>query len=306
MIMMERKVRIVLVGAALAWFGRPLPAALLVYEPFNYGLSTGDTLADTVVEAAGLQGNYVVTNRSSEDQNGEASFRSEGIDLGATNFPPQNGGALQFKASAEGTAKTSSSKAEAALKVSPAKGSLYVSYLVNFSEISRNDASGVVCRVVDRDAGGNSSNLRLQAAAESFSNGGRATSRPAVALGAKLQDFEGAWHYLPRVTYLVLARFERVGEPLSAEAPGAAELWIFDAQKFDAWHDAGALAERLGEFSLAHIKQSQASGMFSLGDPAWIQWMVSSGNNGAPTNLAVTVDELRIGTELKDVISQAP
>lgn len=306
MIMMEKKVRIFLVGAVLVWFGRPLPAAVLVYEPFNYGLSGGDSLEGAAAEGEGLQGNYRITNTSSEDQQGEAVFRSEGIELGAVNFPPQHGGAMQFTAPAESSGGKSSSKAEVALKASPVTGTLYMSYLVNFSEISRNDASGVVCRIVDRDAGGASSNPRLQAAAESFSNGGRATSRPAVAVGSKFQDYEGAWHCLPRVTYLVLTRFERVGEPLSAEAPGVAELWIFDAQKFDAWHDAGALADRLGEFSLAHIKQTQASGVFSFGEPAWIQWMAASGNNGATTNLVVTVDELRLGTELADVLTQAP
>lgn len=256
-------------------------ASLLIHESFNYPLTDDTTMAGVATSAIGLNGDYAVGGTGT---GGSTSvYAADGLSFGA-NFPV-SGGAVRLSASTG----TTSSVLGAAISVPAHSGTLWNSYLVNFTKKGTGNNPTAQARVSDAQVTG--SNNRLNSIADNFSNQATGISYGSTATTA------GGSILAAGTTYLILSRYTNVG----MAGGGTATSWIFNIEGYDGWLTAGdGLEENLAAYSLAS-QTSTSTTQADFGSDDFYQLAVS---NATGSSLAQTVvyDESRFGTNLNDVL----
>lgn len=258
-------------------------AALLIYEEYDYALVDGTTMNGVATSATGFTGNYAVGGT-----NGSSVYSATGLTFGS-NYLPVSGGAVRLSATTG--AGSTNSVLGATINVAAQTGTLWSSYLVNFT--SKTDRAGATGQARVSDLQGSGSNNRMNAISDSgttlgtgvqYSNGSAATAGGnTLAVGT---------------TYLILSRFTNVG----TAGGGTATMFTFDLTTYDDWVNAGSVEADLATYSLSsQTNTGTTQADFATGD--FFQFAVS--NTSDSTILQTVVyDELRWGTSLADVVPE--
>ncbi len=263
-------------------------AAPLIYEGYDYALADGASMNGVVTTATGLSGDYAVGGTGTGGIGSGGSnvvYAAAGLTFG-TNYPPVSGGAVRLSA-AQGT---TSSILGAEIDLPAQSGTLWSSYLVNFTSKGTTNNPTAQARVSGAQTSG--SNNRFNSLADSFSN-----LSTGISYGGGTITTGGGATLTVGDTYLMLSQYTDVG----TAGGGTATLWIFDLDGFDDWMTlGGGLEDNLGTYSLA--SQTATSDMqtdFGPGDFYQLGISNASGSSAAQT---VVYDELRWGTSLDDVL----
>jgi hypothetical protein len=266
-------------------------AALMVYEGFN-GYSPGANFAN----ASSPNSNTVGLDKSTNfggAAHSNLTYSTTGLTFGDL---LTSGGSVQF-----GTT-TSILSAKSAL-TSAFTGTLYSSFLVNFTSKGSSSSHGFLTRITDNndnDTGG-----RINAFADSRSNSvnaaiayGSAYGSPA--LNATTGLVEGS-------TYIVISSFENIGINL-ADSTGIGRLYALTLSQFTAmtaspnWEsylNNTTVGTGANEISV-RVSRAATTGTVTLGaDAEDFFQIVTTGNAGA-------FDELRYGSTLDAVIPLIP
>lgn len=179
-------------------------------------------------------------------------------------------------------------------------GTLYSSYVVRL--VTAPNALSVVSLRANATATTGGSGSYFHTYADSVGN-----TFTASQYDANNQNTSSTTTLTTGADYVVIGRFTRVGQPLSAENPGLATTYVLTAAQFDFFKDEGFTETELDSALIgsgpANVtsRVSDApvnSGTFTLNPGNGIQF--GPGNGGA--NQTVAYDELRFGTTLDDVL----
>ena len=280
----------ILVSVTLLSIQASSTGALLVYEGYDYALSSGNTMAGTTTNATGLTGDYGVAGGGT----GSSTYLSTGLSFGG-NFLAASGGAVRLSCAA---GANNSSILGVALDVAGGaqSGTLWNSYLVNFeakqTSIVATTGQG---RVSDSKTAG--SNNRFISFADSLSS----LSPGIIYTGATPSN--SLTNLNASTTYLILSSYTNVGTALSGTNSGVANLWVFDVAAYQSWLFAGGSETSLGNYALGSaMTAATTSGTFNFGTGTdFFQFAVSSSTGS--TVQTVVYDELRWGNSLSDVVN---
>lgn len=250
-------------------------ANLLIYEGFT-GYTSG--------QLAGQNPNdYTVgLNKTVAYYDGNSPSRAGGFTLttGLTFGSLQtSGGALAFNASTNviGTSLNLGTSFS---------GTLWSSYLVNFSTQGNDAANGALIRIggTPQDSTGS----RFTSWADS-----RASSKNvAVGYASGGTGINGNAALVPGTTYIIISRFTNVGATLSSSSPGVATLWALTEAQFANFLAAGGDEAALTLTSVtATASHSVSSGTYSLSGALSLVTVNDTG----------VFDEIRFGSSLADV-----
>jgi hypothetical protein len=273
----------------------PAPAALLVYESFNYTGTVGNntTIGGTATTATGLSGNWAVANT------GTAStvYSTAGLSFGSNFSVNATSGAI-IQSGTTGGGNAGVSIAGADLAAGNVTGTIYGSYLVRFSAFSSHEGAITSQRLSTGHTTGGTSTYFL---ANAETSGLGAPQRPSVGYGNTAVDAGSGFTAALDTTYLIVTRFTNVGTALSGGSPGVATLWIFDLAAYDEWVTEGNASEdNLTGDALKTVTATATSSTFNFGETGvFAQFGTSSGQFG--TTQTAKFDELRYGTSLADV-----
>ena len=268
----------VLYGGSLA------QAGVLAYEKFGYALANGANLNGVATNAPGLTGNYTVTALGG----GTSTFQTAGLTF-SPNFLPCSGGAVLCSV----TGANNYARLGVALNAGTVTGTVYTSYLANFSTLGT-VAGPIASSHLNSTTGGTDATcwFRSDVAASVT------LKRPGVGYDAT-EAAATTGNLVSGTTYLVVSKFTNVGSALSAGSPGVATTWVFTQAAYDNWYYAGALESQLGTYASFTAAESVTSGTFTFNNTRFAQLVAGTGAGAAE---AVTFDELRYGTELVDVV----
>ncbi len=259
-------------------------AALLIHEGYDYALTDGTTMNGVATSATGLSGNYAVGGSGT----GSSVYATTGLTFGA-NHLPVSGGAVRLSAATG----TTSSVVGAAIDLPAQTGTLWSSYLVNFTTKGTTNGPTAQARVSDAQTSG--SNNRFNSLADNFSNLSTGISYDSVVTTT------GGTNLTVDTTYLMLSQYTNVG----TAGGGTATLWIFDLAGYDDWLNlGGGLETNLGTYGLAS-QTASSSTQADFGPGGFYQFAVSNAS-GSSALQTVVYDELRWGTSLGDVVATVP
>jgi hypothetical protein len=271
------RVPLALLFATLAGFAPSARATLYVYEGFN-GYTTG-ALAGQKPNAntVGLDTTVGYYDDGSNRTSG-FSIQSTGLTLGSL----QTGtGALAFSS---GTFVIGADISQTAIT-----GTLWSSYLINFSTNSAASGNGTLVRIgtTPADSG---TNTRFTSWADS-----RNTSTNVGVAYNGATGTDGTAGLATGTTYIIISRFTNVGSTLTSGAPGTATLWAMTASQFNSFIAAGGTEVALESASVvATATQSTTTGGPFTFNSNSAFGIVAVGNVGV-------IDELRYGSALVDV-----
>ena len=260
-------------------------AAVLIYEDYDYGIADGTTMNGVATAATGFTGNYATAGTS-----GTSVYQTTGLTFGA-NYLPVSGGAVRLSS----PTGTTSSLLGATMSVGGAQtGTLWSSYLVNFTSKSNAGNATAQARVSDIQVGATgTANNRMNALGDGFGPLGTA-----VTYSGSGVTTAGATTLTVGNTYLILSQFTNVG----TAGGGTATLWVFDVAGYDNWLSlGGGLEANLGTYDLtsqSHTSTTQAD----FGDGDFFHFAASNAS-GATAVQTVVYDELRWGTSLGNVVA---
>lgn len=270
------RVSIALLFAALAGFAPSARAVLYVYEGFN-GYTTGALAGQT--PNGNTVGLDTAVNYYDDGGNRTSGFsiQSTGLALGSLQT---GGGALAFSS---GTFVIGADISQTAIT-----GTLWSSYLVNFSTTSATSGNGALVRIgsTPADSGTNTRFTSWADSRNSSANIGVAYS------GANGTD--GTAGLATGTTYILIGKFTNVGTSLSVGTPGTATLWALTTAQFNAFIAAGGTEAALQPASVtATATQTTTTGTFTFNSNSAFG-IVAVGTSGV-------IDELRYGSTLADV-----
>lgn len=244
------------IAAILIAMASPAYSTLLVYEGFNYSLSNNVTLAGSTTTATGLSGSYSATN------SGQSLYQTSGLSF--SGFAPSTGGSLLQTAVTSG----SFSIIGAQLATGAQTGTLYQSYLFNFSALSSGNTALAVSRInTSATASGTTSFLGAYA----DNNAPTGTALPGVAYDSSSTSATGAALSLD-TTYLFVSRFTNVGTALGVGSPGVASGWVFTETAYDNWLADGSNEANLSTFATYSMSDSVTTGTFTFDDTRFAQF----------------------------------
>ena len=271
----------------------PLRATLLVYEGFNYGGSSIANLNGTAATGTGLQGNWTVTNVLPGGGSASSAYQSSGLTFGA-NFLTSSGGALLSTTKFSGS--DASTIATAQLNASTS-GVLWSSYLMNINTMAL--ANG----------GSTFEGIATAASGTPTSFGSSIISNAAVTDRKLLVNYDNASTSSGNTTfsnatdYLVLSKYTNVGNVLTGSTTGVATTWVFTVAGYENWLAGGATEATLTANAVrAQSDAAVITGTYNFDSSGYLT--LKSGPpdfNGEQT--IVVYDEIRYGTELKDVVA---
>jgi len=181
-------------------------------------------------------------------------------------------------------------------------GSLYSSYLVNFSALTTQNGGLGEIRVAtnETDTGGDT-RFRL------LPDVTAGTIRPGIGYDSTPNSTTNTLSLA--TTYMIIGRFTNVGTTLGSGTDGIATLFALTATQWDAFITAGGTDAYLdsavvGTGISAKASETVSSGSFAFTNGNWIQTAVSSGGSGGPQTY--TYDAIRFGTTLADVAVPEP
>lgn len=259
----------------------PSKAALLVYEGFNY--NTGTTLIGTAPNAStvGLD----TASAYASTQTGVFTV-VEGLSFGGL---ATSGNAVRI------TSGVGVASAKMNLETTSFSGTLWSSYLVNITTKGGTAGDGSALRISNTTA---NSSERYQSLADSRNNSGNVAAN----YGAGNVGTNATSGLINGTTYLMIARFTRVGSTLTTGAEGVATVWALTVDQFssfvaaadgEAWLNSASVSTGANGVSAkaAHTLGSFSGNDFQTGRFAQL---VSVNSN-------VTFDEVRFGSSLADV-----
>lgn len=259
-------------------------SALLVYETFNYGVADGTTMNGVTATGQGLQGTYAVSAGTSVYSTTDLNFSSS--------FASGSGGSVQQ------TVSGASSILGVQLNAGTHTGTLYGSYLVNFSSLSIDSAGLVSSRLSSTQTSGGANAYFL-----SNAKTGSSTNRPGVGYNDTATASTGP-AITTGTTYLVVSRFTNVGAALSAGTQGVADLWVFTSAGYEDWINNGGTEGALGTYAYATASESVTSGTYSFTNSRFYQ--IASFTGGGTGTTSSRLDDVRYGTTLGDVMAVVP
>jgi hypothetical protein len=280
--------------AAWLGLGAVSQAALLVYEGFSYG-STGMALSGVEATGLGLDGSYTVNTSFNGTGTGSVNYTTSALTFGS-NFLATTGGAISISVTGQNGTNNASIAALVPLALGEEPtGTLYTSFLFNFTTLHSNDGAGAGVTV-------NNGTNYFQTVAEANFNSAAANRKPGVGYDTSINANYSGGSLSQGVTYLAVARYTNTGTSLSAGTPGVATLWIFNQSQYDSWYNAGALEANLSGSALGTASETLTSGSFSLASGNSLRFFDTSGTNGSAGTQSLRMDEVRWGTTLGDVV----
>lgn len=281
-------VGVLLAGFTLLLSSLPATAALLVYEPFDYG-SSGSNLSGLTPDSAGtgLAGSW------SKGQWNNDTYRE--VNPLTFSTLPVNGGRVSQGSnySNAGNAISLGATAQAAT------GTIYLSYLFRIDGSTSSISTSFSARV--QVAGGTG----LQAYAVTNTAGSTSTSLSYAGVSSVSEQSLEGW-----TTYMVIAEFTNVGATLTADNPGVATLWVINEAQYSYFLNNGGLSTTaLNSASIAHsgnntvtsrTSVTATSGQVSLGNGSLALYNDPRANTGT---IYSRIDEIRLATTLQDALT---
>lgn len=266
-------------------------ADLLSLNSFELSNSDGDSLSGVAVGGQGYLGNYQLVGGN---ENVYPTFRSDSLSFG-DKFKSSKGGALELPMGAP--------VLRATLDHTLA-GSVWHSFLFQIDQISADLSSHGGSYMIPS---GTDSRLISSAKAQRTGVGPQNAPRPGVGYFELAGNAGGLSEHglseptseslLPGEVYLLIANFTRVGEPLSAEEPGVARVWVFDTESYNRWRTSGKSEESsLDQYALWVGNHSQA--VSPLEQTSSVDPTITLANYMLDKLL---IDEVRIGSSLDSV-----
>lgn len=301
-------------AAALLGLGslQQLSAAVYVYTPFDYGLTDGVTLNGVPTGVSGLAGNWAALAPA------QAQYSTTGLSFGS-NFATTSGGALKLTALATGGNVNSFLGAAFSLTPGTVTGTLWNSYLVQWSAFSDILTAQTTLRTSGAATSNSNSYFRSQAEADKTDTLG---GKPAISYSTATTTNPPAtpFAYDLGTTYLILNRFTNVGTALSPTTTGLGTLWVFTQSGYDSWVAAGAteadLDLPLSETSYFSFKTDSSpattgattgvpTGTYVLDSTRFMQFLQSTTASGT-VNPVSFIDEMRYHSSLSDIVVPEP
>ncbi|RRJ94732.1 hypothetical protein Ga0100231_010645 [Opitutaceae bacterium TAV4] len=258
-------------------------ASLLIYEGFDGYTAGADIKSNSAVSSTtvGLTGKYNSSSVQVTVKDAGLTFSNLLVSGGSLTHSSTTGTTIGVKLS--GTTAYS--------------GTLYSSYLVNFTSNVGNTPSSIVCIASSSDASTTSRSL-----ASAADNGGSYSTIGVGYSGVGANATNGSLT-LSSGTYMILARYTHVGETLSESTPGVATLWVLSADQFDHFKstnfaDIDSATTGLTATSVTgKVIETKTSGKSDLftGNGTYLQ-AILNGNSAARA-----IDEIRFGTSFADV-----
>ncbi len=262
-------------------------AALLVYEGFNY--------------TNGVALNTLTPNASTVGLDKTVAYAGNGV----TNYTTGSGltfGALNTIGGSITSAANLTAVGSAKMSLSSYVGTLWSSYLVNFSSMSTADkGNGALTRVANDIA---NSGERFNSYADARIPSGSPTTNLGISYNAANNITVGSTSLSLNTTYIIISKYTDVGSLISA-GTGTGTLYALSLSQFGSFISAGGTEAYLNAATIG-TGASNVTGRVS-----------STNNNGTPTNYlfqsgayaefvnvsdGVTFDELRYGSTLTDVV----
>lgn len=264
-------------------------ASLLVYEGYNGyvdGNLNGQTISSTTV------GMDTTTKYSSSSAN--INVQSSGLSFGDLAV---SGGSIILK-STVGTVAGGKLLSSA----TAATGSIYSSYLVRFDNSPQYDPTPSAA--IGTGTAITGATRTLQSFADSSISG---SNKTAINYGTSATAATSGQYLAAATTYMVLSRFTNVGSDLSVSS-GTATLWVLSLAQFqnfelggfnDAELDAAAIGSGATDVT-SMVSQTLNTGTYNMS--GYLQVALNSNSS----TYGYTVDEIRFGQSLTDVIVTVP
>jgi hypothetical protein len=284
----------VIAGTLLA--ATSIQAAVLVSE--NYDSKEIGTLAnstsgqDSSLGSIGLTGDY--------DFNGDGAGQSFNVVAGGlafSTYSSASGNSLQATSfGSKGTGGVAVAQLSLAADYT---GTLYSSYLINFSSIAEGAGAGYtrITSTSGATSGASRLSLRADAATDDVITPGVSYDSSSVVAETDL---------LIDTTYMIIGRYTNVGTALSDTTTGVATMFALTADQWDsfiagggddAYLDNATVGTGVGNIS-AMVTDTVTSGTFSFADGDFVQTVVAASSSGTETFL---FDNMLYGTSLADV-----
>ncbi len=259
-------------------------AALLVYEGFDY--TTGSTLSN------------ITPNASTVGLDTTTAYSGSGV----ANYTVQSGLTFGPLTTSGGSisALGSTSVGAAKLSLNSYVGTLWSSYLVNFSSVA-NDAMGN--GALTRVANNNSNNAeRFNSYADSRVSSGSPTTNLGIAYNAATNITVGTTALSLNTTYILISKYTNVGSSVNA-GTGTGTLYALSLSQFNSFLSAGGSETWLNAATIG-TGTSDVTGRVSSINNAGSTYLFQSGAYAQFINVndSVTFDELRYGSTLTDVV----
>ncbi len=282
--------------AATFFAATSIQAALLVSENYD-SKSVGNLIGqDSTLGSTGLSGNYT---RNGVDGGQTMNVVAGG--LAFSTYSTTSGNSLIATSTAAGGGSNGSGfVAVAGLSLAASHtGTLYSSYLINFSTLST--GAGAASTRITSSSGATSGAARFNLRAEAATN---SVITPGVSYGGAATGFSGT-NLAIDTTYMVIGRFTNVGTDLSG-ADGVASLFALTAAQWDsftlagstdAYLDGASVGTGSGQIS-AMATDTVTAGTFSFANGNFVQTVMSTSKSGTQT---YQFDNMLFGTTLADV-----
>lgn len=258
-----------------------LHASLLIYEGFN-GYTVGDIGGQAVnTNATGLTGNYAASQVS------RANYQTNGLTF--SNLVVSGGSVVQNS--------TTGVNFGARLDAGTFTGTLYTSYLINFS--SAGDTASRAWASINQDSA--ISAKRTLAAIADMDN----STYAAVGYDSVTNATSSGIQLAGNTTYMVLASFSHVGSALDVTNAGVATLWVITENQFGYFQTNGFTDLNLNSASIgsgasdvfARVTNTATTGTYTFATNRYLQLSL----NANSASRSYTMDEVRYGTILTDV-----
>jgi len=274
--------------AVLASTAASLQASVLLYEGFGYGLADNANINGAAATGTGVQGNWTVTNSGG----GTASslYKTGGLDFGSS-FVTSGGGSLRLSATYGGTNTVSSATVNLS---NTATGTIWGSYLANYTTIGTANAGSFVAGVATA-ADGATSSLKSGVLSNALAADRKLANGYDTTVNAPTN-----FAFATGTTYLFISRFTNVGSALSVGSPGVGTTWALTLAQYESWLAGGATEVGLDSNFSAKISDTATTGTFTYDSNGYLVFRADApDNNGSATTLII--DEVRFGTTLADV-----
>jgi len=278
-----------LLAFALAAATLDCPAAVLVYEGYDYALASGTDIVGQTAIGQGLTGAYAVSTAATNGTN-TMNYVDGSLAFG-DHYLPTSGGKLEMRS--QGTGSGANYIVQVGLDsamVNTQHSVLYNSYLVNFQSLSTGPTSGSPVNFgLWLDPGTATNRLMNMADIRPQSV---SANRPGVRYGASTVNTVASGSLSTGVTYLVLARYTNVG----MAGGGTATQFVFTLSGYEDWLTLGGGEEStLGTYA-AFTATATNSNKVDIGRMVF----QVSGRNGTERGY---LDEIRWGTTLGSVVA---
>ena len=268
-------------------------ASLLVYEGFNYALADGTNMSGVAITGTGFDSGGTYSLSSGGDI--EVSYSTTGLTFGS-HYLPTTGGSLFLSATTSGS---DFAVLRGGLDIGEPisyTGTLYSSYLVNFTALSGTSGAILTSRA---DLRTGSSSDRFESAAH-YNQAATTEFKPGTSYNnADPTISTDPGTLVTGTTYLAVSTFTNVGQA----GGGTATQYVFTQSDYESWLTAGAVEAELGTYAMFTATDSFGS-QRNFGNNQVLEYGVANGD-AAPTE-AARFDELRYGSTLSDVISTTP